>query len=62
MAMTRERAEQLLSQPGGTTNLEGILEIHEAMLFLGGCTDDDERAERMEVIRRAHLGQGHPDA
>jgi hypothetical protein len=60
MTMTREKALAILERGGGTTNLDGILEVHEAMLYLNGCTDDVERAERMDAIRRAHLGQADP--
>lgn len=57
MTMTREKALKILEPGGGTTNLDGILEVHEALIYLNGCTDDTERAKRMEEIRRAHLGR-----
>jgi hypothetical protein len=57
MPMTPHQARRLLSRGGGSTNLDGVLEVAEALLVLWGCPEH-EIPGQLNQIRNEFLGRG----
>jgi hypothetical protein len=54
--MTRDQANKILAQRGGTTDLKGFLELYEAFLITWGWEDAESREREIDRVRAVHEG------